>query len=204
MRTIESIKSKEVVHCPTIKEAQKFCKLLHEAGRKWCNGSSYLEYDNWSYYQENTCYNPSKDEFSNKSWYEERNYTIIPCSEFFDNDESKLKWSWCSLDKPGIWAYGGNNKNSPIKKEVFSVININLNNFAWRCYLGPIPEIEQVRYKYKKYNGDLSVGQKFYILDENNNYVEKTLVRIFIDKDVIKLSFSDLCIYYPNNIYVRC
>ena len=44
---LEDYKGKYVMHCKTEGEAKDFCRVLHEAGRKWYGGESYLDYTFW-------------------------------------------------------------------------------------------------------------------------------------------------------------
>ena len=50
-------KGKYAMNCKTEEEAQEFCRLMHEDGRKWVRGNSYLEIINWGGYKSATCYN---------------------------------------------------------------------------------------------------------------------------------------------------
>lgn len=36
---------KKVVHCETKKEAEQFCRLMHEHGLRWCGGMPYVKTD---------------------------------------------------------------------------------------------------------------------------------------------------------------
>jgi len=60
---------------------------------------------------------------------------------------SELQWAWCSPDKNGLWAYGGDrDKTTPVLSGIdvvkdYSKTRARLN--VWRCYLGPIPQISQ-------------------------------------------------------------
>ena len=59
----------------------------------------------------------------------------------------ELQWAWCSPDKNGLWAYGGDrDKTTPVLSGIdvvkdYSKTRARLN--VWRCYLGPIPQISQ-------------------------------------------------------------
>lgn len=60
------------------------------------------------------------------------------------------KWVWGIPDKVGLWACGGTKNTAPesLKSDAVSVHMIHTFSgvhyfMAWRCYLGPIPEISQ-------------------------------------------------------------
>lgn len=44
-------KGKYAMHCKTEKEAKEFCKVMHDAGREWCNGTSYIRNECWDVYE---------------------------------------------------------------------------------------------------------------------------------------------------------
>ena len=74
-----------VMICKTKKEATQFCELLHNEGRKWSNGESYLSEDhfvptNGVGYVFN-CGMYSSAETFDRSWYKQR-YKIYKFSQF--------------------------------------------------------------------------------------------------------------------------
>lgn len=60
---VTDLKENEVIHCKTEAEAIRICKLMHEAGKTWSSGDSYLDYNNWIKYQDRTCYHPALNKF---------------------------------------------------------------------------------------------------------------------------------------------
>lgn len=81
MRTFDFDKykgQKVVVWCKTEEEAKEFCKMMHDAGLKWCSGDSYLQFTNWFVHEEDTCYNPNNGMFSDKIFFKTEGYDIIP------------------------------------------------------------------------------------------------------------------------------
>lgn len=50
-------KGKYVMHCKTEEEAKDFCRVMHEDGRTWCDGESYLDCTEWSSYKQFVIYN---------------------------------------------------------------------------------------------------------------------------------------------------
>lgn len=81
MRDIKSLKENEVIHCETEEEAKAICKLFHEAGKRWGDGNSYLDFAGWHVFGGNTCYS-SYGQFCNKEHYLSEGKTIIPAFEF--------------------------------------------------------------------------------------------------------------------------
>ena len=58
VRKISSVGKNEVIHCPTEREADAICKLMHAEKWKWNTGHSFLNNTNWKNYKEDTCYSP--------------------------------------------------------------------------------------------------------------------------------------------------
>jgi hypothetical protein len=58
VRKVSSVAKDEVIHCPTEREAEAICKLMHEQGWTWNTGHSFSNSTNWNHYKEDTCYSP--------------------------------------------------------------------------------------------------------------------------------------------------
>lgn len=58
VRKVSSVAKDEVIHCPTEREAEAICKLMHEQGWTWNTGLSFSNSTNWNHYKEDTCYSP--------------------------------------------------------------------------------------------------------------------------------------------------
>ena len=71
-----------VMRCKTEEEAKEFCRLMHEDGRKWFSGDSYLEIINWGDYKSATCYNFNDGTFGRKDCFIRRHYTILKWVDF--------------------------------------------------------------------------------------------------------------------------
>lgn len=82
---IEDLKINDVVHCDTEEKAVKFCKMLHELGKKWTNGLSYNDSCFWHLYKSETCYNANNGTHSDKKWFIDNYYNVIP----FEQIEAK-------------------------------------------------------------------------------------------------------------------
>lgn len=77
---LNDYKGNYAMHCKTKEEAESFCRFLHQNGRRWSDGTSYLKNDFWDEYEDDTIY------FFNECTYDER------CSDF-EEDYIILEWS---------------------------------------------------------------------------------------------------------------
>lgn len=88
------------MHCKTKEEAESFCRFLHQNGRRWRSGRSYLDEDHWDEYEDDTIY------FFNECIYDERcsdfeeDYIILEWSDFIENTETASEFTLDDL-KPG-------------------------------------------------------------------------------------------------------
>lgn len=76
------------MHCKTKEEAESFCRFLHQNGRKWRTGDSYLEYDRWYNYEGDTVYYFNEGVYCNieyAKWKE--GCTILEWSDFVEDSE---------------------------------------------------------------------------------------------------------------------
>jgi hypothetical protein len=78
------MKPKTVVHCITEAQANELLKWADSKGLKWCDGSSYMEYNNWREYNQETCYYLYKGEFCDKKYYKAKGYTVLSFEEAKD------------------------------------------------------------------------------------------------------------------------
>ena len=89
MFDINKYKGKYVMHCKTSEEAQDFCNYLHNIGKKWQTGGSYLTRTNYEVYQENTVYYFNKGAFGNTYAAELHEYKILEWSDFMNKEFTK-------------------------------------------------------------------------------------------------------------------
>jgi hypothetical protein len=82
MKKVTDLKEKEVIHCPTEREAEAICLLMHNAGLKWDSGTNYPNRNRWVTYKEETCYRPALSRFGTTVQYQKDNCTIHPASDF--------------------------------------------------------------------------------------------------------------------------
>lgn len=84
---IEDYTGKYVMHCKTEEEAKDFCRVLHEAGRKWDGGGSYLQTTNW--HDNLMCYNFNTGLYSDIPFYLRHGFTILEWSDFMKKKFTK-------------------------------------------------------------------------------------------------------------------
>ena len=88
----DDYKGNYTMHCETQEEAEDFCKTMHETGRKWCNGKSYLEENNWNKREKNTCYGFNEGTYGSTEAYGEfpfqEKYNILEWSDFKESTTS--------------------------------------------------------------------------------------------------------------------
>lgn len=85
---LNDYKGKYVMHCKTKEEADSFCRFLHQNGRKWSSGDSYLEFNCWDVYKIDTVYYFNEGVYCNieyAKWKE--GYTILEWSNFVEDSE---------------------------------------------------------------------------------------------------------------------
>lgn len=82
-------KNKNVVmHCSTKEEAEDFCKVMHEAGKRWCDGEIYLNNTEWEEFKGETCYNFNSDSYGSISKLT-KEYTILEWSDYMNKTFTK-------------------------------------------------------------------------------------------------------------------
>jgi len=84
----EDYKGKYVMWCKTEEEAEWFCRLMHEDGRKWNGNESYLNETNWENCSEGIVYYFNEGEYDlivDIYMYDE--YTILKASDFMSNQD---------------------------------------------------------------------------------------------------------------------
>lgn len=73
-----------VMHCKTEEEAESFCRFLHQNGRRWCNGDSYLEFNSWDNYERETVYCFNEGTYCSIEYARDLNYGILEWSDFME------------------------------------------------------------------------------------------------------------------------
>lgn len=81
---VTDLKENECIYCETEDKANAICKLMHEAGLKWCTGNYYLSHNNYASYNEITCYMPKIGAFCSLYHAKESNYTIYKAEQFLN------------------------------------------------------------------------------------------------------------------------
>ena len=98
----EEYKGYFCIRCRTRDESLELSEFLDDLGLKWCNGSSYIDLDNWYMYMEDTCYFFNEGTYGDATYAENEGYTILEFSELgFDTTE----WFVDDIDKDSINTY---------------------------------------------------------------------------------------------------
>lgn len=82
----EDYKGDYVMWCKTEEEAKDFCRVMHESGRKWGSGDSYIECSRFADHLGETCYNFNNGSYSYKNWYKRYNFTILKWEDFMEKE----------------------------------------------------------------------------------------------------------------------
>lgn len=82
-----------VMHCKTKEEAKSFCRFLHQNGRKWCDGYSYLEDNSWDVYARDAVYCFNEGVYCNIEYARDINYRILEWSDFMEEVETVSKFT---------------------------------------------------------------------------------------------------------------
>ncbi len=86
---LDDYKGKYVMYCKTEEEAKDFCRVLHEAGRKWDDGISYEVTTRFEVFTVCTCYNFNAGSVGNYLFYDSHGYTILEWSDFMRKEFTK-------------------------------------------------------------------------------------------------------------------
>lgn len=86
---LDNYKGKYAMHCKTEEEAKDFCKYLHEHGRRWESGASYVDNTNWKKYKENTAYHFNVGGYGHINWYSKETVTILEWEDFMNGTFTK-------------------------------------------------------------------------------------------------------------------
>lgn len=123
------------VHCPTLENAKTLLAAAHEKGLRWLDGKSFLEKDNYAFFESETCYALCRRTYNPYNYYSMYNYKIV---EFYqvefdeiqtlpeESIEEKLSKK-SNKDLIKRWRYSGGVEleviDNDIKKEIFDEIN---------------------------------------------------------------------------------
>ena len=86
---INNYKGKYVMHCKTEEEANDFCRYLNFIGRKWYNGSSYLNNTSFYIYNTHTAYYFNEGVYGGLCNARANNYTILEWEDFMKHTFTK-------------------------------------------------------------------------------------------------------------------
>lgn len=78
-----------VMHCATEEEANDFCRVMHEAGAKWCDGELYVEDTMWRTFKKKTIYFFNDGTHNCIEEAVHKNYTILKWSDYMKKEFTK-------------------------------------------------------------------------------------------------------------------
>jgi hypothetical protein len=81
---INNYTGKYCMHCKTEEEAKSFCKYLHNIGRRWCTGRSYLDQTSYICYGSDTAYNFNEGSYADVYYYRRNGYVILQWRDFMN------------------------------------------------------------------------------------------------------------------------
>lgn len=70
------------MHCRTREEAEDFCREMDKAGLRWRSGTSYLPWNYFELYEEQTCYCFNKGTYDSTVSANDKGYTILEWSDY--------------------------------------------------------------------------------------------------------------------------
>jgi hypothetical protein len=65
----ELFEGRNVFHCETQELAIELLSIAHNLGYKWGKCTSYLDFNHWEDYEENTCYNIKEGYYGTVNYY---------------------------------------------------------------------------------------------------------------------------------------
>lgn len=80
---LDNYKGKYAMHCKTAAEAKSFCRYLHEHGKTWRSGDSYISKTNYGKYK---VYDFNCGEYGDIAWFQHNNYTILEWADFMHSE----------------------------------------------------------------------------------------------------------------------
>lgn len=85
----DEYKGMYVMHCQTEDEANSFLAFLHNAGRQWSNGESYMKRNNYNTYGDNIVYYFNIGKYGTKSGAISSGYIILEWSDFIEDENEE-------------------------------------------------------------------------------------------------------------------
>lgn len=82
-------KKKYGMLCTTREQAEDFCSVMHEAGRRWISGESYLERSNFDCYKHETVYDFNKGLYDDLYSSLKNGYTVLMWGDFMNKEFTK-------------------------------------------------------------------------------------------------------------------
>lgn len=87
---LDDYKGSYVMHCATEEEANSFLEVLHNAGREWNSGDSYLNTNYYNDYGNQTCYRFNAGEYGFLQYYKGNGYIVLEWSDFMEDKTPEI------------------------------------------------------------------------------------------------------------------
>ncbi len=83
---LDDYKGNYGMHCKTEDEADSFLEVLHNAGRRWLDGTSYIDANRYDKYKHYTVYCFNKGTYGSTAL---SGYTILEWSDFTEGEDKE-------------------------------------------------------------------------------------------------------------------
>ena len=87
---VTDLKKNECIHCETEEQAKAICKLMHEVGFKWLNGTTYLYHNDYNSYKSETCYIVKEGTYCDLKYAKRSDYTIYKAEQFLNQKQEVM------------------------------------------------------------------------------------------------------------------
>ena len=90
-------KEKLAINCKSRRQSNIFCEESHKLGKKWKEGQSYLEENQWQDYLEDTCYD-NENQYTERRWYLQQDYRVLDFEDIeWNTDNEKHTCPVCDV-----------------------------------------------------------------------------------------------------------
>ena len=190
---LEDYKGNYVMHCKTEEEAKDFCRVLHEAGRRWFAGDYYLENNCFDKYKSETGYNFNNGTYANVDYYKYRNYIVLEWSDFMDHVFTKddLKTGDVVLRRDGSVGIF-------IKDPNLIIFKSRLNTYLDPCYY----DYHLLSKTYSHYD-IMKVIRPMAVSDICYDAFEKKLGKLVYERDeTVEMTIEEVCKTLGKNVKI--
>lgn len=191
---INDYPGKYVMHCKTEEEAKDFCRVLHEAGRKWNSDDIYIG-DYFPYttsYPGAFCINFNCGLFGDKEDYINMHYTILEWSDFMGKEFTKDDL------KTGDIVKRRNGETRIYIKEADMFIGSGVGDWEYgHAYTSDLSSVTALRYDIVK------IIRPAVISDISFDAFEKNLGRLVFEREeTIEMTLEEVCKALGKNVKI--